>query len=57
VAKNLFPAGSTSALERVSELTPMLDGARDTASRHDLRQEREAFLPLLEKVDELWGAA
>jgi glycosyltransferase involved in cell wall biosynthesis len=46
-----------SALERLPQLAHLLDSAADTARRHDLRQEREAFLPVLEKVDELWGAA
>jgi len=46
-----------SALERLPELGHMLESASLTARRHDLQQEREAFLPVLAKVDELWDGA
>jgi glycosyltransferase involved in cell wall biosynthesis len=45
------------ALERLPELDAMLQNAVLTARKHDLRQECEAFLPVLEKVDDLWAAA
>jgi len=45
------------ALEGLPERRQMLESASLTARRHDLRHEREAFLPVLEKVDELWEAA
>ena len=37
------------------EMTPMLERALDTARDHDLAHEREAFLEILARVDELWA--
>lgn len=45
------------ALARREELGQMLDNATETARAHDLRDERRAFLEILDRIDELWAAA
>jgi glycosyltransferase involved in cell wall biosynthesis len=45
------------ALAQRGELGGMIDRATRTAARHDLREERRAFLEILERVDQLWAAA
>jgi hypothetical protein len=50
-------ADAQEALGRRSELGAMIESAADTAARHDLRDERRAFLDVLERVEELWAAA
>ena len=50
-------ADAREALARRDELGEMVENAARTAARHDLRNERRAFLEILERVDELWAAA
>lgn len=50
-------ADAREALARRNELGEMIERATETAARHDLRDERRAFLEILERVDELWAAA
>jgi hypothetical protein len=50
-------ADAREALARRGELTGMLERAAETARHHDLRNERRAFLEILDRVDELWAAA
>jgi hypothetical protein len=50
-------AAAREALARRAEPTGMVEAAAETARRHDLRHERAAFLEILDRVDDLWGAA
>jgi Glycosyl transferases group 1 len=50
-------AAARQALARRDDLGRLLGNATDTARRHDLRDERRAFLEILQRVDELWEAA
>jgi glycosyltransferase involved in cell wall biosynthesis len=50
-------AAAREALERADGLKEMRARAAETAKRHDLREERAAFLELLGRVDELWASA
>jgi glycosyltransferase involved in cell wall biosynthesis len=45
------------ALSRREQLGPLLDNATETARAHDLLSERQAFLEILDRVDELWASA
>jgi glycosyltransferase involved in cell wall biosynthesis len=55
--ENAIVEAAREALARRSELSAMVENARDTARRHDIEGERRAFLEILERVDELWAAA
>jgi glycosyltransferase involved in cell wall biosynthesis len=50
-------ADAREALIRKSEMGELIENAARTAARHDLLNERRAFLEVLERVDELWAAA
>jgi hypothetical protein len=50
-------ADAREALARREQLNGMIEHASRTASSHDLRHERAAFLTILDQVDELWAAA
>jgi len=50
-------AAAEEAHARRDDLGWMLDNATDTARAHDLRDERAAFLEILNRVDELWASA
>ncbi len=50
-------ADAREALARRSDLTGMIEAAAQTARRHDLGEERTAFLQILDRVEELWAAA
>lgn len=50
-------ADAREALARRDELAGMVQSAAETARRHDLREERAAFLEILDRVDDLWAAA
>jgi hypothetical protein len=50
-------AAAREALAHKADLGEMIKRAAQTAARHDLRDERRAFLEILERVDELWAAA
>jgi glycosyltransferase involved in cell wall biosynthesis len=50
-------ADAREALARKDELGEMIENAAATAARHDLGDERTAFLEILERVDELWATA
>jgi glycosyltransferase involved in cell wall biosynthesis len=50
-------ADTGEALARKDELDAMVQSAAKTAAGHDLRDERGAFLEILERVGELWAAA
>jgi glycosyltransferase involved in cell wall biosynthesis len=47
-------ASAEAALEDLPNLDRMLANAFETAHEHDLMQERQAFLAILERLDELW---
>jgi hypothetical protein len=50
-------AAAREALADRGRREEMLGRAAQTASRHDIRGERSAFLEILERVDELWATA
>jgi glycosyltransferase involved in cell wall biosynthesis len=50
-------AAAREALSHRTELTEMIERAARTAREHDLRNERSAFLEILDRVDELWADA
>jgi glycosyltransferase involved in cell wall biosynthesis len=50
-------ADAREALARRDELGEMIESAAQTARRHDLKDERKAFLEILDRVEELWAAA
>jgi hypothetical protein len=50
-------AAAREALARHDQLGPMIEEAAETARRHDLRDERAAFLEILDRVEELWATA
>jgi glycosyltransferase involved in cell wall biosynthesis len=50
-------AAAEEALRRRDDLATMVEDGLRTARKHDLADERRAFLEILERVDELWAAA
>jgi glycosyltransferase involved in cell wall biosynthesis len=56
-AVDAIVADAREALARRNELSEMIESAAATASRHDLRDERTAFLEILGRVDDLWATA
>jgi glycosyltransferase involved in cell wall biosynthesis len=51
----IVAAGET-ALSSLPELGQMVDEGFATARRHSLEAERDAFLAVLDRIDELWAA-
>ena len=50
-------AAAREALAEPDRLNGMIEAAAETARRHDLEEERSAFLDILGRVEELWAAA
>jgi hypothetical protein len=48
-------AAAEEALAELPNLGPMLEKASQTAEDHDIARERESFLEILRRVDELWA--
>jgi glycosyltransferase involved in cell wall biosynthesis len=50
-------ADAREALARRAQLGAMIESAGETARRHDLSEERHAFLEILDRVEKLWARA